>query len=296
MTKDSNRRAPSPAGKRIRDSRDRRLLRRYRRTRDPGLREQLVERFLPLARSLAWRYRSSGEPIEDLVQVASEGLIRAIDGFDPAQRTRFSSYATPMILGALRHYFRDATQQVHVPRGMSERIQRVRSVAERTGTDLGDRRTPAKLAELTDLSEEQVRAAIEAQTARRTVSVDRLARGGSEEAEGRPMIETLGESDDGYDAVESELAAESAPLEDRERSVLELRYGSGMSQREVGDELGVSQMQVSRVQRRALRKLLDAVRGRPPSRVQGGEVDGSGPSHPEPPIEPGGVRAEGSAG
>ena len=101
------------------------MLKRYAKTRDPRLREELIERFMPLARSLAWRYSWTPEPIDDLVQVACEGLVKAVDRYEPARATAFSSYATPVILGTLRHYFRDATQRVHVPRGLQERMQKV---------------------------------------------------------------------------------------------------------------------------------------------------------------------------
>lgn len=247
----------------IRDRRDRALLRRYARNRDPGLREQLIERFIPLARSLAWRYQTSGEPIEDLVQVACEGLVRAIDGYEPDREIRFSSYATPMILGTLRHHFRDETQAVHMPRGLAERIQKVRTASEQLGTDAEGNGAVPRLAELTGLGEDEIDEALEADAKRRPLSVDRTI-GGIEDGESRPLLEAIGASDRGFDEVEAALAAESAPLEERERSVLGLRFGRDMSQREVGEELGVSQMQVSRVQRRALRKLLDAVRGRDP--------------------------------
>ena len=255
---------PTRRRNRLRDRRDRMLLTRYARTGDPRLREDLVERFLPLARSLAWRYQSSGEPIEDLVQVASEGLLRAIDGFDPERRVRFSSYATPMILGALRHHFRDATQAVHVPRGLGERIQQVRNACDRIGADPQSAETVPRLVALTNLDEAEVIEALEADSGRRTLSVDRLVRG-ADDAESPPLLETLGEEDPSFDAVEASIAAENVDLDERERRVLDLRYRGDLSQRKVGEKLGVSQMQVSRVQRKALGKLLDAVRGRRPA-------------------------------
>lgn len=246
--------------KHARHRRDDALLLRFARTRDPRLREQLIERFMPLARSLAWRYASRGEPLEDLVQVASEGLVRAVDGYNRDRGVRFSSYATPTILGALRHYFRDSTHPVRVPRGLGERIQGVRAAADGVGADLADPGTGPKLAKLAKLSLDEVEEAIEADRARRMVSLDGLARG-NEDGESPALIETLGAKDRDFEMVESSVAAGRAQLDSRESAVLALRFGRSMSQREVGEKIGVSQMQISRVQRRALTKLLDAVRG-----------------------------------
>lgn len=235
------------------------MLQRFVRTRDPRLREQLVERFMPLAHSLAWRYASRGEPIEDLVQVASEGLVRAVDGYDADRGVRFSSYATPTILGALRHYFRDSTHPVRVPRGLGERIQAVRAAADRAGADLADSGAVPVLAKLSSLSPSEVREAIEADRSRRMVSLNGLVRG-AEDGESPALIDSLGAEDREFELVDSSVAASRAELDGRESAVLALRFGQSMTQREVGDEIGVSQMQVSRVQRSALTKLLEAVR------------------------------------
>lgn len=236
------------------------LLRRYARTRDPRLKGQLIERFMPLARSLAWKYRSTGEPIEDLLQVAFEGLVRAVDGYDPDHCVRFSSYATPTILGALRHHLRDGTQAVHLSRGLVERLQKVRTAAEEIGADLADPEAVARLSELSDLTETQVREAIEADASRRPLSVDRDAYR-AEEGESVSLAETLGAEDAGFEAVDSSLASRHANLDERERLILRLRFGSSLSQQQVGERLGISQMHVSRLQRCALRKLLEAVQG-----------------------------------
>lgn len=246
---------PKQAGNRY----DKVLLRRYGRTRDPRLREELIERFMPLAHSLAWRYSASGEPLEDLIQVASEGLVRAVDRYDPDRGVAFSSYATPTILGTLRRYFRDSTQPIHVPRGMGERIQKLQAIADEAGVDVADPQALPELARLANLSRAETQEAITALRARRPASLNRSARSG-EDGESSALIETLGERDRGFEMVESSVSASGADLDRRESSVIALRFGKSLTQREVGDRLGVSQMQVSRVQRRALGKLLDAVR------------------------------------
>jgi RNA polymerase sigma-B factor len=236
------------------------LLRQYAQTHDPRLREDLVERFLPLARSLAFRYRSGSEPLEDLIQVASEGLVRAIDSYDPERRNSFSSYATPMVLGALRHHFRDGTQAVHMPRGLQERIQRVNSVADDLRSEVGRAPTIEEVAERANLDREEVLEALQAEDSRNPMSIDRPARADGEETMA-PIAEMIGAPETGYERAESSLAGSTANLDQREREALRLRFEGGMTQREIGDEIGVSQMQVSRLLRRALNKLLSSVRG-----------------------------------
>jgi RNA polymerase sigma-B factor len=236
------------------------LLRQFAATRDPRLREDLVERFLPLARSLAFRYRSGSEPLEDLVQVASEGLVRAIDSYDPERRNSFSSYATPMVLGSLRHHFRDGTQAVHLPRGLQERIQRVSSVSDDLRAE--GRRVPGldEVAERASLDREQVLEAMQAEGSRSPMSIDRPARADGEETTA-PVADSIGTTDPGFERAEASLAGGTADLDDREREALRLRYEGNMTQRQIGERIGVSQMQVSRLLRRALNKLLSAVRG-----------------------------------
>jgi RNA polymerase sigma-B factor len=248
------------AAKHVRDRRDRILIRRYAATKDPRLREQLIERFMPLARSLAMRYRNGSEPLDDLIQVASEGLVRAVDGFDPERRTNFSSYATPVILGALRHYFRDGTQAVHLPRGLQERVARVNSIADEIRAAKG--RTPSVTEIATEYGDdrEAVLEAMEADARRSPMSIDQPAR--VDDVDGMPpLAETIPTTEPGFERTESTLAGQTAELQDREWRALELRYGHDLTQREIGEEIGVSQMQVSRILRRSLNELLGAVQG-----------------------------------
>ena len=235
------------------------LLQRYAETGDPALKEELVRRFLPLARSLALRYRGSSEDIDDLIQVASLGLVKALDGFDLERGRSFIAYAAPTILGELRRHFRDRVWDVRLPRALQERTMAVHTAAAELSDELGRTPTVSQIAERLDLDDEEVSEALQADEARRTLSLE-VPRS-REDAEAATVIETLGQTDPGYDAVEAQLAAEDAQLDERERRVVELRFEEDLTQYEIGRHLGVSQMQVSRIMRRALRKLLSAVQG-----------------------------------
>jgi RNA polymerase sigma-B factor len=242
------------------------LLQRYAETGDPALKEELSRRFLPLARSLALRYRGSSEDIDDLVQVASLGLVKALDGFDLERGQSFIAYAAPTILGELRRHFRDRVWDVRLPRGLQERTMAVHKAAGELSDELGRTPTVSQIAERLGLDDEEVSEALQADEARRTLSLE-VPRS-REDAEAATIIETLGRTDPGYDAVEAQLAAEEAQLDERERRVLKLRFEEDLNQYEIGRRLGVSQMQVSRIMRGGLRKLLAAVQAR-----AGGEVD-----------------------
>jgi RNA polymerase sigma-B factor len=239
------------------------LLRRYGETHDPAIKEELVRRFLPLARSLALRYRGASEALEDLIQVASLGLVKALDGFDAERGKSFVAYAAPTILGELRRHFRDRVWDVRLPRGLQERTMAVNDASLKLSEERGAQPTPGEIADRLDLDESEVNEALRADQARRTLSLD-VPRS-RDERDSAPMVESVGRVERGYDAVEARLAAECAPLEERERRVLRLRFHEGLNQYEIGRRLGVSQMQVSRIMRRALHKLLVAVRGDAPA-------------------------------
>jgi RNA polymerase sigma-B factor len=250
------------------------LLRRYARTRDEALRTELVERLMPLARSLALRYRGATEPVEDLVQVASLGLVKAIDGYDPARGRPFAAYAVPTILGELRRHFRDHVWNLHLPRALQERVSEVRDAVEALSDALGRSPTVQQIAEHLEVSEEDVLEALMAGDARRTMSLD--APRSVDEAESSPLVETVASQEPGYEGVESQLAAQQADLDEREHTVLRLRFGQDLTQAEIGEQLGVSQMQISRVMRRALRKLLAAVQDDDPDDDGSGTLTGPG--------------------
>jgi RNA polymerase sigma-B factor len=212
---------------------------------------------MPLVRSLAMRYRGGTEPLDDLVQVASFGLVKALDGFDPERGHSFNAYAVPTMLGELRRHFRDHVWGIHMPRGLQERTMEVNDAIQKLGEGLGSSPTVAQIARHLDLSEEEVLEALRADEARRTLSLN--APRGPEDAESVPMIETVPSTEMGYERVESQLAAADAELDERDKLVLRLRFGADLNQYEIGQQLGVSQMQISRIMRKALRRLLAAV-------------------------------------
>jgi RNA polymerase sigma-B factor len=235
------------------------LLRRYADERSPEVREELVRRFMPLARSLAMRYRRGTESLDDLTQVAALGLVKAVDGYDPARGTPFPGYAVPTILGELRRHFRDHVWNVRLPRGLQEMAMKVDDATSSLTEEHGRVPTATEISESLGVSVEHVLEAIEAAHARRTVSLDAPRR--DEDHDPTPGVEMLPTHESGFDRVESDLAADAAGLEEREWEVLRLRFVDELTQREIGDRLGVSQMQISRISRRALWKLLAAVRG-----------------------------------
>jgi RNA polymerase sigma-B factor len=233
---------------------DRRLLERYHRDGDPAAREALVERFLPLARQLARRYQRGGEPLDDLVQVASLGLLKAIDRFDPQRSTAFSSFAVPTILGELKRHFRDRGWSVRVPRDLQEMTVRVERMSEELAVELGRAPTPAELAENIGITAEQVLEAREAAGAYRAVSLDRPRDDEDDEA---AAVEWMGVEDPGFGIAEDAATVERlmAVLTDREREVLRLRFAEDLTQSEIGARVGVSQMHVSRLIRQAIARL-----------------------------------------
>ncbi len=238
---------------------ERELLRRFYETRDPRAREELVERFLPLARSLAMRYRGGGEAVEDLVQVASVGLLKAIDRYDPERPSDFVAYAAPTILGELRHHFRDHSWSVRLPRSLQERSMRIAEISQTIRSETHRAASVAEIAQECGLGAHEVIEAMQADQARRTTSLDLPSTRGEEES--MPVVETIGTEELGFERVESEIASERAELRPKERLALDLRFHEGLTQREIGQQIGVSQMQVSRLLRAALGKLLVAVQG-----------------------------------
>ena len=233
---------------------DRLLFERYLRGGDQRAREELVTRFLPLARQLARRYQRAEEPLDDLVQVASLGLIKAIDRFDPDRQVAFSSYAVPTILGELKRHFRDRTWSVRVPRDLQELALRVDKVVASLSRDL--RRAPSvpEIARAVQATEEQVLEALEAAGAYRATSLE-APRGG--EDEGDTLGDSVGTDEGGFALAEDRatLGRLLTTISPREREVLRLRFEEDMTQAEIGEIIGVSQMQVSRIIRGALARL-----------------------------------------
>ncbi len=241
----------------LRAQEDRRLLVRYHRDGDIAAREQLVQRFLPLARQLARRYQRGGEPLDDLVQVASLGLLKAIDRFDPARETAFSSFAVPTILGEIKRHFRDKGWAVRVPRDLQELSVKVDRVADEMARELGRAPTPTEIAQRTATSLEQVLEAREASGAYRAVSLDRPRT--DEEEEGDSYADAVGAEDPGFRVAEAAATVDRLMrvLTEREREVLRLRFEEDLTQSEIGTRVGVSQMHVSRLIRQSIARLRD---------------------------------------
>ena len=244
-------RAPRTARDRRRESL---LFRRYCTTRDPSLREELVRTYLPLARTIARRYQSPRVPIEDLVQVAAIGLMKAIDRYEPGRGIAFSSYAVPTMMGEVQRHFRDHTWGVRPPRELQERAQRLLTANREMGAELGRPPTAGELATRLQLSLEQVVDALQACEARDAASLDRPRTVGEESA---TFADTMGDEDPGYERVEQAVTAERLMerLDEREREILRLRFHEDLTQSEIGERVGCSQMHVSRLVRGALAKL-----------------------------------------
>jgi RNA polymerase sigma-B factor len=233
------------------------LFTRYCATRDPSLRERLVESYLPLARTIARRYQSPRVPTEDLVQVAAIGLMKAVDRYDPARGVAFSSYAVPTMVGEVQRHFRDHTWGVRPPRDLQERAQRVIAVNRALSADLGRPPSAREIAERLRLSLEEVVEALQACDARDTTSLDRPRVVGEETD---TLADTIGLEDREYDRVDHAITADllMAALDAREREVLRLRFHEDLTQSQIGERVGCSQMHVSRLVRGALAKLAAA--------------------------------------
>jgi RNA polymerase sigma-B factor len=237
---------------------ERQLLVRYHEEGDLAAREELCERFLPLARDLALRYTYTDEPLDDLVQVASLGLIKAIDRFEPDRGTKFTSYAAPTILGELKRHFRDKGWSLHVPRDLQERTLALSRATEVLSTELGRSPKVREVAEHMGCSVEQVLESQEAAASYEAASLDAPAT--RDDGESAALVDLLGKDDSSYELVEDRQAIASTwhDLPDVERQVLELRFMHDMTQREIGERIGYSQMHVSRLLRRALNRLESA--------------------------------------
>jgi len=231
------------------------LFLRFQRQRDRAARDELIERFMPLARQLARRYQRANEPLDDLIQVASIGLVKAVDRFDLERGVAFSSYAVPTILGELKRYFRDSGWAVHVPRGIQERAMQVDRALKELGGKLGRSPSVDEVAEHLDASVEDVLAAMEAGQAYEAVSLDAQRSAG--ETDSDTFADSIGVEDERFELVEygATIAPTLKALPKRDQVVLHLRFVEDMTQSQIAERIGVSQMQVSRLIRRALARL-----------------------------------------
>ncbi len=242
------------------------LFERWQRRQDPAARDELVERFLPLARKLARRYSGALEPFEDLLQVASLGLVKAVDRFDASRGTAFSSFAVPTILGELKRYFRDFGWAVHVPRGAQERAVKVEDARQQLSAGSGRAPTVPELAEYLELSIEDVLESLEASRAHHATSLDAPYDEGEDDSV--TAVDTFGEEDPGLRLADTRVTVGTAAhsLSPREREVLALRFVHDMTQTQIAERIGVSQMQVSRIIRRSIARLTELTEAEPGSR------------------------------
>jgi RNA polymerase sigma-B factor len=236
---------------------DRELFERLADTRDPVDREMLVERFLPLARSIASRYLRRGEPFDDIFQVACLGLVKAIDRYDPQRGQAFSSFAVPTMAGEIKRYYRDRTWSVHVPRDLQDLTLAVGGVIDEFQSRASRLPTVPEIAERLGVEHDDVLDALQARHAHCAGSLDAPA--AESDGSGATVGELLGfvEPDFALAEVRADLKALQRVLTPRQRVVLYLRFRRDMTQQEIGERIGVSQMQVSRILRSALARLRD---------------------------------------
>ncbi len=216
--------------------------------------------YLPLVRSLARRYASRGEHFDDLVQVGAIGLIKAIDRFDLERKVELTTYATPNIVGEIKRYFRDKGWSVRVPRGLQELNIRLNKVIDELVPKLQRSPTISELAEAANATPEEVLEALETSQAYNSVSLQASPNGeGGEEDAG--LIDYLGGEEEAYDTMEDRttLAPGFAKLDKRERYILHLRFFEGLTQSQIAERVGISQMHVSRLIRRSLEKLREEI-------------------------------------
>lgn len=211
-----------------------------------AIRSELVEGHLPLAQHIAAKYRNRGQAEEDLMQVATIGLVNAVDRFDPRRGTNFLGFAVPTIMGEIRRYFRDSGWSVHMPRRLQELHMQVEKASFELSQRLGRPPTPTQIAADLALSLDDVHEALEAGNAYQSLSLDRPA---SADPDAPPAVELLGAEDDSLEGVVNREALKPllAELSDRDRTILYLRFFKEMSQSQIAARIGVSQMQVSRL-------------------------------------------------
>ncbi|MFL5896647.1 MAG: SigB/SigF/SigG family RNA polymerase sigma factor, partial [Thermoleophilaceae bacterium] len=231
---------------------DRDLLRRYHEGGDTSAREELVQRHLPLVRSLARRYAGRGESLEDIEQVGAIGLLKAIDRYDLEREVSLTTYATPNVVGEIKRHFRDKGWAIRVPRGLQELNAKMAGTIERLTIKLERSPTIAEIAAELESTPEQVLEAMEAGSAYSTVSLS-SGPGGGDDDDFDPM-EAIGAEDEEYERTEQRASLEPAleTLPQREREILRMRFEDGLTQTQIAERVGISQMHVSRLIRKSL--------------------------------------------
>jgi len=233
---------------------DKILLRRYHEQGDLKAREQLIEQYMSLVRSLARRYSYRGEQLEDLVQIGAIGLIKAIDRFDLDRGVELTTYATPNIIGEIKRHFRDKGWAVRVPRGLQELNVQLSRLVEQLTVQLSRSPTIPELATAAGVQEEEVLEALESGRAYSSLS---LSSGGGDGEDDLDPLESIGTIEHEYEVSEDRavLAPGFRALDERERMILQLRFFDGLTQSQIAQQVGISQMHVSRLIRRSLEKI-----------------------------------------
>jgi len=234
---------------------DRELFARYHRTRSRRDRDAIVERFMPLARRLAGRYNRRADSLDDLTQVAALALVKAVDRFDPTRGIAFSSYAVPTIVGEIKRHFRDHGWAVRPPRALAERALRVEAAGREFTVEHQRAPTVGELCELTELTQEEVLDALHAARAANATSLDAPV---SKQDEGMTSLgDRIGVDDGGYGIVEQRVLLDGLlrGVSPRDREILHMRYFDDMTQAEIGEVFGVSQMQISRLVRNSIERM-----------------------------------------
>jgi RNA polymerase sigma-B factor len=238
--------------------REARQFSEMRQSGDPSLREALIRKYLPLARHAARRFKRANDSLEDLYQVASYALVKAVDGFDPERGLAFSSYAMPTISGELKRYARDTGWGLRVPRGLQERVLEVERAITVLTAESGRSPSPGELAKATGMTTEEVLETLEAASNHTLESLDMPM---SVESDAITRLDTIGGVDPGYELVDDTQAVSPAlhELPERERMIISLRFVDELPQSEIARRLGISQMHVSRLLRRTLDDLSEKV-------------------------------------
>jgi RNA polymerase sigma-B factor len=238
---------------------DKILLRRYHKDGDLQAREQLIEQYMSLVRSLARRYSYRGEQLEDLVQIGAIGLIKAIDRFDLDRGVELTTYATPNIIGEIKRHFRDKGWSVRVPRGLQELNVQLSRLVEQLTVQFSRSPTIPELAKAAGVEEELVLEALESGRAYTSLSLS-VGGGGGDDDDLDPL-ESLGTEEHQYEVSEDRavLAPGFKALDERERKILQLRFFDGLTQSQIAQQVGISQMHVSRLIRRSLEKIRETI-------------------------------------
>jgi len=238
---------------------DKELLRAYHDDGDLSAREQLIERYMSLVRSLARRYSYKGEQLDDLIQIGAIGLIKAIDRFDLERGVELTTYATPNIIGEIKRHFRDRGWAVRVPRGLQELNVQLSRLVEQLTVQLERSPTVAELAKAANVEEEEVLEALESGRAYSSLSLSAGSSMGDDEE--IDPLETIGSEEPEYEVSENRAVLEPGLriLDERERRILHLRFFEGLTQSQIAQQVGISQMHVSRLIRRSLEKIREEI-------------------------------------